>query len=180
MVRKRFIFGGIGLILCALGVQWRMSRITYPEPVFGKVEGVATEESITPAETTPAPVVESDGQTANIESPVEEEIGTVPVYADFFRLTYIAKFTGAAEPDPLNTFTHDDRMILVVRTRPELKTKEMLRLSVVKGDKEISAVPPIEILNGEIGLQNPGFTGSYILRVIVGDTEVERLPFVVR
>ena len=148
----------------------------------GRVAGVATQESQSAPENNVRtntedvdPAASDPEQTQDVPPATtpDDRGGTLSV----FRIVYLANFTGASDPPVQNTFSLKEYIVLVVRLRDGVETDAQMTTNIYAGDKMIKSYPPIEILNGEIGLANPGKRGSYVVRVEVDGTTVQELPF---
>ena len=101
-------------------------------------------------------------------------------FDNYFKAAYLAQFTGRSNPPVDNEFNKDDKIVLSVRVVTGLKTDLKMRVKIFRGSKEISTTPEITILDGEVGLENPGKTGDYEARLTVGNLAVGTYLFTVR
>lgn len=106
---------------------------------------------------------------------------TEPItFENFFKVVYLAKFTGQSSPPVATEFSTNDKIVMSVRTIEGSKTEEKMYPKIYKGDKLISDAVPIEILSGEVGLENPGKKGDYELKLFVDNTLVKTLTFSIK
>lgn len=191
MTKRHFILFAAFIVSSAALVAVLFSVRNDKVPAGGQVAGVATNEpSLAVLENTsqdlgnvssdqsplspqpsPGDTLEDNNSPAQAVPPAENNV------ADPFRIVYLARFTGTANSPTVNTFSRDDHIILVVRLRDGLKTDALMTTNIYKADKMVKSYPPLEILNGEIGLENPGKAGAYTVRVAVGEKTLYELPF---
>lgn len=101
-------------------------------------------------------------------------------FEKFFRVVYLAKFIGESNPPVATEFAKDDKIVMSVRVMEGLKTDLKMYPKIYKGDKLMTDSEPIEILDGEVGLNNPGKNGDYEVRLFVDETLVKTLTFKIK
>lgn len=98
-------------------------------------------------------------------------------FENFFKAAYLAKFTGQSDPPIGSEFATSDKIVASVRVAENLKTESKMNFKIYKDEKLISETGELEILNGEVGLKNPGKKGDYIIKLFVDNILVKSLPF---
>jgi len=116
--------------------------------------------------------INENANTINTNNQTEEI-----TFKNFFKVVYLAKFTGGSNPPVVSEFNINDKIVMSVRIVAGLKTELKMQPKIYKGDKLISDNGSVEILDGEVGLQNPGKKGDYELRLFVDDTLIKTITF---
>ena len=109
----------------------------------------------------------------------KEENSQSIIFENFFKAAYLAKFTGSSNLPVTDTFNINDKMVLSVRVATNLQTDLKMKVKIYNGSQEISATPEIDILVGEVGLNNPGKKGDYEARLSVNNVVVGTYSFTI-
>lgn len=120
----------------------------------------------------------SNNNTDSINTNTEEKNQDIK-FENFFKAAYLAKFTGRSNLPVTDTFNINDKMVLSVRVVTNLQTDLKMKVRIYHSSKEISATPEIDILDGEVGLKNPGKKGDYEARLSVNNIVVGTYSFTI-
>lgn len=119
----------------------------------------------------------SNNNSENINDTNQNINKEVINFENFFKLVYLAKFTGQSEPPVSNEFIQTDNIVASAKLVENLKTDLKMNFKIYKDEKLISETGEIEILNGEVGLKNPSKKGDYIVELFVDNILIKSLPF---
>lgn len=120
----------------------------------------------------------SNNNTDSVNTNAEEKNQDIK-FENFFKLAYLAKFTGRSNPPVTDNFNINDKMVLSVRVVNNLQTDLKMEVKIYHGSQEISATSNIDILDGEVGLKNPGKSGDYEACLSVNNIVVGNYSFTI-